>query len=197
MHFSPFIAMSQISVVEIGAQDVEQLMNQQVSLQLARKNLMLLTRLRSCAFSEEFGQPDRFTASPAHTYYVAKSDEGPECLLKVKFDDTPKEGGGTLKRADLSLGRIADPAAQHGWQYLKAFIEHIMVPLSPFLVVARLNSKGGRRMFQDLETESSDHATAYTVLIAPAGATATGYVSNDPLTIECIRSVTNISRGKS
>lgn len=185
--------MPPITIIEVGGQKIDQLMNLRVSQEFFR-NPTMLDRLQSCAFSEEYRQKDRFTTSPAHSYYMAQCNGEPECLFKVRFKDSPGQGGKTLKMADLSFGRVTNVPAHHGWQYLKAFIERIMVPQGPFLIVARLKSKGGRRAFQDLETGLRNHATAYTVLIAPADATATGYVSNDPLTIRSIRSTISPSQ---
>lgn len=59
-----------------------------------------------------------------------------------------------------------------------------MIPQGPFLIVTHFKGKGGRGAFQDLETGLRNHATEYTVFSAPT----TGYVSNDPLTIQYIRS---------
>jgi hypothetical protein len=150
----------------------------------------MLKRLQSCAFSEEYSQKDCFTPSPAHSYYVAQCNGEPECLLKVRFTDFSGQVGKALKQADLSFGRVTNMPAHYGWQYLKAFIECIMIPQGPFLIVAHFKGDGGRGAFQDLETELRNQATEYTVFSAPT----TGYVSNDPPTIQLIRSIIDPSQ---
>jgi len=181
--------MPPITIVEIDGRVLDQLMNLRVSQEFLLTPTML-ERLQSCAFSEEYSQKDCFTPSPAHSYYVAQCNREPECLFKVRFTDSSGQDGKTLKKADLSFGRITNMPAHYGWQYLKAFIECIMVPQGPFLIVAHFKGKGGRGAFQDLETGLRNHATEYTVFSVPT----TGYVSNDPLTTRSVRSAIDPSR---
>lgn len=171
------------TISEIDGSALNQLMNLRVSQEFLLTSTML-KRLQSCAFSEEYSQKDCFTPSPAHSYYVAQCNGEPECLFKVRFTDSSGQDGKTLKKAGLSFGRITNMPAHYGWQYLKAFIECIMVPQGPFLIVAHFKGKGGKRAFQALEAGLRNHATEYTVFSLPT----TGYVSNDPLTIQYIRS---------
>jgi hypothetical protein len=166
-------------------------MNERVFQHLA-KNPMMLSRLRSCAFSEEYDPYDRFAASPIHTYYVVYCGGEPECILKVKFTDLPWHGNGLLRKADLSFGRVTNTPACQGWQYLKAFGEQVMVSQGPFLVVARLKNKGSRKAFKDFEQSLRNSNTAYKVLIAgEVPCSVTGYISNDQDTLESIRSMVN------
>jgi len=150
----------------------------------------MLHRLRLCAFPEEYRQTDQFAASSMHTYYVVRCTEEPECLLKVLYSDLPGEDGRLLRKADLSFGRIAKVPAHYGWQYLKVFIDRIMVSQRPFLVVSRLKSKGGRKAFEQFQQDVRNRDSTCYVLIAETNSSAaTGYISNDQATVESICSI--------
>jgi hypothetical protein len=117
-------------------------------------------------------------------------NEEPECLLKVKLSDLLGSGNGLLRKGDLSFGRITNEPAHQGWQYLKVFVERIMVSQGPFLVVARLKSKGSRKAFENFEQGIRGCASTYNVLVAGIpSSSATGYVSNHHATLESIRSI--------
>lgn len=181
--------MPPITITEVGGLKLDELMNQRVSQEFVGSPTML-DRLRSCAFSEEYSQKDRFVASPMHKYYVVWCKGDPECLLKVKLCDYTEPDNSVIKKAGLSLGRIASGPTHQGWQYLKVFIECITVSQGPFLVVARLKSKGGRKAFEDFERIIRCRAMPYNVLIVGSTlSSTTGYVSNHRPTLERIRSM--------
>lgn len=92
--------MPPITISEVDRNALDQLMNLRVSQEFLLTPTML-KRLQSCAFSEEYSQGDRFTPSPAHSYYVAQCNGEPECLLKVRFTDSSGQDGKALKKADL------------------------------------------------------------------------------------------------
>lgn len=129
-----------------------------------------LRRLQKDAFSGEYQNRDgEFHHSPDHSYYLAKCGEAPECLFAVTFRSIPASDkkDKNIIQAGLSFARITNLPAHHGWQYLKAFTEDIMVPQGPFIIVSHFKGDGGINAFQDLNAwlATHDKECAYKVMV--------------------------------
>lgn len=156
-----------IITAKIEGPVLDEFMNTSVRKKLSAK---WLQRLQKDALSGEYKNIDgQFHHSPDHSYYLAKCGGEPECLFAVTFRSIPASDkkDKSINQAGLSLARITNLPAHHGWQYLKAFTEDIMVPQGPFIIVSHFKGDGGIKAFQDLSAwlETHDKERAYKVKV--------------------------------